>query len=231
MGKYSKPLNALRGGLIWLSGIAGIGLIFLAWAFHGSGIEGRELAERLLSLPDVHAAKQGDTVVVAGEIAETTPKLHDEFVAFLRTQRRGAPRNGSEDVVIEVGKQPLDIVTSVGRVSIVNADYAFDERAIPWAAEERIETPASFTEGAITITGFVQASPVVAVGTVEQASGGIGDPVLVRADTIVVGPLDRLAAQLKRGADRGTTAIPWMLGGALLLLLYAFWEGRRLYRH
>lgn len=229
MDKYRKPLNAIRGGLIWLSGLAGIGLLFLAWVFHDNGNEGRELAARLLQLPDVHAAQLGETAVVAGTIAGTTPLLREEFVTFRREQRQGEFR-GSSDVEIETGKQPLDIRTSVGRVRIVNDDYAFDERAFPWAAEERVETPAGALEGAITIMGFAHDSKIVAIGTVEQESGAIGEPVSVHAKTIVVGPLDRLVAQLQRGSSRVRTAIPYVLIGAVLLLLYAFREGRRLYR-
>ncbi len=229
MDKYRKPLNAIRGGLIWLSGLFGIGLLFLAWVLHDSGIKERELASRLMQLPDVHLAQPGETAVVAGTIADSTPLLREEFVAFRREQRKSEFR-GSRDVVIETGKQPLDIRTSVGRVRIVNDDYAFDERSIYWAAEERVEPPAGALEGAITIMGFVHDSEIVAIGTVEQESGAIGEPVSVRAETLVAGPLDRLVAQLQRGSSRLRTAIPYVLGGAVLLLLYAFWEGRRLYR-
>lgn len=228
--RFAAPLNALRGGLIWLSGLVGIGLIFLAWAFHDSGGEQRELAARLAALPDVHAAQEGDTVVVEGEIGETTPLLRDEFAAFVRIQRQAAYR-GSVDVVIETARQPLDIVTVTGKVRIENRDYAFDDRPLDWAAEERLETPASATEGAITISGFTHGSPVVAIARVERQSTSIGETVLVHAETIMAGPLDKLVNQLRGSAVKGDAAIPWMLGGALLLLLYAFWEGRRLYRN
>lgn len=217
---------ALRGALVVLACVFGLGMLALAVSLYTSGVDARAHAERVAGLPDARSAHAGDIVAVSGTIAVGTPLLRDAFVAFRREQRQGGYCTGTETVTIEEGKQPFAVDTAAGRILIVNADYRFDERLAEWAPIERLDTPPGLTEGGINIVGFVRGSPVLAVGTVESP----GDPVPVRAETIAAGPRDLYLARLRGGAAVGSRLIPYLAVIAPLLLLFAFWEGRRIMR-
>jgi len=174
----------------------------------------------------VHSGRIGDTVSVSGTIANETPLLRGDFVAYRRQQVKGGYRAGTETVTIDSGKQPLAIDTGGGRVRIVNNDYRFEDRHEDWAAAEAVDTPTTFTEAMIKILGFKRTSAVAAVGVVT----GVGDPVSVKAEFVVAGPRDTYLAKLgKAGESSILSALVLAVVGALLLL-YAFWDGRRIYR-
>ncbi|CAN0476226.1 unnamed protein product, partial [Discosporangium mesarthrocarpum] len=188
--------------------------------------EAWEHSQRVTSLPDAHAANIGDTVTVSGSIAKETRLLRKDFVAYRRNQTQGAYRNATRIVTIDSNKQPLAIDTSGGRIQIINNDYRFEDEHVDWAAAEVLDTPAGFAEGAITILGFKRSSPILAMGVVT----GVGDEVLVKAEFLVAGPRETYLERLADASESrlGTVVTVAIIG--LLLLLYAFWDLRRIFR-
>lgn len=215
-----------RSALVFLAGSIGLLLLCVAIYMPIDAGEAREHAQRIAGLPDVHSGAIGDTVTVSGTIANETPLLRGDFVAYRRQQVQGGYRAGTETVTIDSGKQPLAIDTSGGRVRIVNNDYRFEDRHVDWAAVDAVDTPTSFTEAAITILGFKRSSPVVAAGIVT----GVGDTISVKAEFVVVGPRDGYLAKLGKASESPLGAVLILAAIGALLLLYAFWDGRRIYR-
>ncbi len=217
---------AIRGALVCLGGIIGPILIAVAFTLPIEAGAAREHTQLMTALPDAHSAGTGATALVSGRISNQTPLLRGDFVAYRRQQVRGTYRLGTETVTIDSGTQPLTIETDAGPVRIVNNDYRFEDAHVEWAAAEAVDTPHTLTEAMIKIRGFQRSTPVVAVGRVEQA----GEVVSVKAEFIVAGPRD---AYLKRLGDASQSRVGTVLLIAaigVLLLLYAVWEGRRIYR-
>lgn len=215
-----------RSALVCLAGVVGLLLLGVAIYMPIKAGDAREHAQRIAGLPDVHSGTIGDTVTVSGTIANETPLLRGDFVAYRRQQVKGGYRAGTETVTVDSGKQPLVIDTSGGRVRIVNNDYRFEDKHVDWAAAEAVDTPTTFTEAMIKILGFKRSSPVVAVGVVTR----VGDAVSVKAEFVVAGPRDAYVANLGNASESpvGTALVLAAVGA--LLLLYAFWDGRRIYR-
>lgn len=217
---------ALRGGLVFLAAIIGLLLLAVAIDLPFKASDARDHAQRIAGLPDVQAGSVGDTVTVSGTISNGTPLLRGDFVAYRRNQVQGTYRMGTETVMIDGRKQPFAIDTKSGRVLIVNNDYRFEDRFVDWAAATALDTPAGLTEGAITILGFRRSSPVLAVGVITNT----GNPVSVNAAFIVAGPRDAYLERLGNVSENRGGDVSVLLAIAALLLLYAIWDGRRIYR-
>lgn len=215
-----------RSALVFLAGSIGLVLLGVAINMPIEAGKAREHTQRIAALPDVHSGMIGDTVTVSGTIANETPLLRGDFVAYRRQQVKGGYRAGTETITVDSGKQPLAIDTSGGRVRIVNDDYRFEDRHVDWAAADAVDTPTTFTEAMITILGFKRSSPVVAVGVVTR----VGDAVSVKAEFIVAGPRDAYLAKLGKASESPVGTAVFMAVVGALLLLYAFWDGRRIYR-
>lgn len=216
----------LRVAAVALAGILGLLALYVAYSFTGDVPEQQAYAGRLSELPDASSARVGETVVVDGAVAADTPLLRKDYVVFDRRQTQGAPQRGTKVVTLETATQPFTIDTSSGPVRIVNDTYTLDNRFSDWTQVEEDDAPTPWYEGAIKIRGLKRGSPVLAVGVLESD----GETKSVRAKTIVAGPLNDYVAELHQNAERGSEAIIPATGIGLILLLYAFWDGRRLMR-
>lgn len=224
--KAGERSYTLRAAIVAIAAVFGLGLLGLGIFFLQSAKEEGRLAEEVESLPLAPNAQPGQRVLVDGTVSTGTPLLRDEFVAFQRVQRQSGPNNSNRDVTIEIKKQPFVLDTAAGPVRITNADYKFDDRVLNWAPIKRVDSAPNATEGGVTIFGFARSSPVVVLGTVE----GNGTSPAVRAETIVVGPRALVLERLRASSARLGSAAPYLLAIAPFLLLYAFWDARRIMR-
>ena len=216
----------LRVAAVFVAAFLGFLALFVAYSYTGSVPAQRTHADFLTELPDARSARLGDTVAVDGAIAPDTPLLHKDYVIFDRRQTQGTAPRGSTIVTIEVARQPFTIDTPSGPVRVINDDYSLDNRFTDWTRVEDLDEPATWTEGGITVRGLKRASPVLAVGVLESD----GDQKSLRAETIVAGPKDDYIAELRQHAVIGSDTIIPATGIGVILLLYAFWDGRRLLR-
>lgn len=219
-------LHNFRVAFALLAGFLGFFALWVAIELPISAGEAGEHARRVTSLPDAQSASIGSTVIVSGTIAKDTPLLRKDFVAYRRVQTQGAYRNATKTVTIDSNKQPLVIETSSGRVRIINKDYRFEDEHVDWAAAEVLDLPPSLTAGAITMLGFQRASPVVAVGPVT----GVGNDVSVKAEFLVAGPREAYLERLANASQSRLGTVLALVAVGLLLLLYAFWDLRRVFR-
>jgi hypothetical protein len=221
---------ALRGAVISLAGCFGALCLVASYWVDQSAQEARDLAAELQTLAQSKNGRVAQRVIVNGFVAEDTPQLRGEFIAYRLTEYRcptpGKLRCSSEHVEIASKKQPFTVVTDEGDVRIVNKDYRFDDRVTEWAATNRVETPATLTKGARMIWGFTRSSPVVAIGTLEGNEPSLS----VHAETIMAGPYADLVKRLNSSSQRLTSTVPYLLLTGSLLLLFAIWQGWRMAR-
>ncbi len=219
----------LRVAVLLISGV--IGFIIAGIGFQSSFYksDGAMLADELKALPALHSVPRGQRGVIEGRVAADTPTLQDEFVAFQRTEYKcatpGLPRCSSSHVVVAQGKQPLTINTVNGPALIANKDYRFDQRADEWWDVSRVERQASLTNFTVTLRGLAHNSPVVAIGVVQDG----GPDTTIRAEALMAGPRAELIEALETHDQRSMFWSPYLLLIGLLMMLYAGWEGRRVW--
>ncbi|MEO0620347.1 MAG: hypothetical protein AAFZ01_13830 [Pseudomonadota bacterium] len=214
--------QSLRDGLAILSVFLGLfALLFVVVKLFQSPGEAEAVAElKSLSSPD--QARTGAMVLVDGRIADSVRPLRGGLVLYKREQSKGDYRNSRKLVTISVGKQSFVIDTVHGPVRVVNEDFAFDDRRNPWAPVERIETPATLTESAIVISGFIPGTPVIAAGRLGDDDG----MQVLSATLIAFGPRDAYFAAIAQSRAELRHALPWMAFGGLFLI----WIGVRVWR-
>jgi hypothetical protein len=209
--------------LVCLLGIGGVlGLLFGLFLLSDiSGIqERRELVARLPGFKD---AAPGEAAVLEGHVADHTPVLRKGFVAYELRQHQ---RQRRSNVLVGGEIQPLDVVTPLGTVRILRADYAFDQVHEGWAAEEREDSGPTFTTSAITIRGFLPGSPIMALGvrgSGEAAGGFLAEVVTAKNRTEY---LDELIGLESRSRTLGLI----LLGICALMVVAAVIGVRRILR-
>jgi hypothetical protein len=142
----------------------------------------------------------GEPAFVEGRVSNHTPTVYRQFVAYLREEYRSSGRSSRW---VEVAREtPPLLIEAHGRVArIVNSNYTLEMTHV--STEEK---PSTFTKGAVQSRGFVVGSPVLAVGSVTEATEGLV------AEFLSTGTRAEYIAYLHRDSQNTL----WWGGGILL---------------
>jgi hypothetical protein len=208
-----------------LSGIVGAVLLYDAPAYAARAAR----AERLqpASAAALAGSAPGREVLLEGRVSKRAPAVYRSFVAYVREEYRssqlgwlGGDTSQRWEVVEQV-TPPLVVALRGGEARIANDDYLFDTTAFTVR-----EAEPTLTKGAVQSRGYRAGDPVLAVGTVVDASGERA----VAAEFVYAGTRAAYTAEMRRLARQ---SLP--IGGALLVVCIAstvglVWQIRRFLR-
>jgi hypothetical protein len=151
--------------------------------------------ERLtpITATSLATSPQDREILIEGRISANNPKLHRDFVAYVREEYRDEFLDG--DTIqrwVEVKREtpPLLITLADGEIRLANNDYLFDTTAV--TIEEAAPT---ITKGAIQTRGYTVNSPVMLIGQAE--AGG-----RVHAEFVYAGSRAAYITELRSVVDR-----------------------------